>query len=281
MTQENEIQTVEGESPQESHSLLWGGQAKSGFLSETDVEQLSKEIAIQDKIRSLVVKVTKPNHWETIEGQPYLNAAGVRAISTFIGISTHEPQIVKEALNDDQGDWIMYTCTITATFRGRQVTEVGTASTRDPFFGKAHGQWKPLSEIALGNVKKKSVTNAKNRAIKSIIGIDFDGELLSQLGVDTSTSNKVSYDKAPPKTSEDKDNAAKAAEMVFEMFGGDKASCQAYCTRITSFTTKDGKEISGKPSPDKWSAKQLNFKMKDTIQPDYDKFVSTGEVPAT
>ena len=277
--QDAEIQT-ESEIANEQHNLI--EVKSSGFLQPEDVERMRREVEIQDQIKQLVVMVTKPNHWDIMGDKPYLNSKGVRAISALVGISTGEPKTTSEILEDEFGKYTLYTTDVECSFRGRICVGTGTCSTRDKFFAKVEGKLKPLSEINVGHIKKKSITNARSRGIKDILGIDFDEELLAKVGVDLSKSNKVDYNSKTPKkekTEEDKTREHKASKMILEMFHEDQNMARAYCIGVTTWETKGGEIVKGKPRPQDWSAKQLNMKMKTTIEPDYKKFQETGEPP--
>ena len=131
-------------------------------------ESAEARIAAVKKITSLAIRVTNARDWVDENGTPYLQASGSEKIARLFGISwmIDEPQIEQ---HDDghfsyhvRGEFMMGTATITA---------IGSRSSNDPFFGRAQGRDKHLSEIPASNVKKAAYTNCIGNGITRLLGL--------------------------------------------------------------------------------------------------------------
>jgi hypothetical protein len=113
-------------------------------------------------------------------------------IANLWGVSFHSPVISKETLKDDKGEYILFTCSGIAEFRGRRVEDIGTSTTRDKLLGTVGGALKPLSEVDLPSIKKESIANWQSRILKKILGLSFEMEDLERAGIKLSGKG-VSY----------------------------------------------------------------------------------------
>jgi len=133
---------------------------------ESAVQNAEKFVALQDNIRKMAVRVTNVNDWVDEGGNPYLQEKGAEKIAMAFGVSISNTNLEKEEAKDDKGQYITYIYSGTGSWQGRSVPQIGTCSSRDPFFGKKGGQLLPLSEVKLVDVRKKAYTNMLNRVIK-------------------------------------------------------------------------------------------------------------------
>ena len=169
-----------------------GGGAPMPVMTEADLDRAmvlaEKSVALHDRMRRLALSSTEPCDWVDEGGKPYLQWSGSSKVALAFGVSYQVQKFDKEAVEDDRGKYVMYHCTGIISFRGQGMSEIGSASTRDPFFC-AGKKWdeashsyskydKPLSEIDLSDVRKKAMTNFLGRALKSKIGLSFSWETI-------------------------------------------------------------------------------------------------------
>lgn len=160
------------------------GDFEGGLLTLELVEQIEKQVVFTKRMRLAVCRLTEAGHWMDIGGNPYLKDAGIHTIASTIGVEFAEPQIAKDEGTDERGQFVNFVCSLSATWRGRRLFEVGTSSTRDDFFGKSKGGLVAFIDINLGNVLKKSVTNAQHRILTKITGLGgVTWELLETIGI--------------------------------------------------------------------------------------------------
>lgn len=162
----------------------------SGILAVADrAERLVGALKI---IRAAVLRLTNEQDWENLGDKPYLNEGGAKKVGTAFGVSwqfENEPQ----AEEYDDGHY-SYTVSGKFLFRGSEIDELGTASSRDPFFSRAKGQELPPSEINRNNVRKKAITNCIGRGVKGILALkNYTWEELHAAGVEKEKIRKVEY----------------------------------------------------------------------------------------
>ena len=233
------------------------------LLSEKQMQSLAERVEQQQKIRQIVLKVTKAHHWRPMGESAYLEQMGCKVIASFLGLGMDVDEPVEQREDDDAGTYYSFTTKVTITFRGRSVDEFGYADSRDDFF--THGGKLPQSEVKKGNIKKKSITNAMNRGIKAILGLDFTraeveaavGSLGGQTGVDYKSKPKEEL------TANDIELKADMKKKIWLMVEKDEIAAKAYIKNLTAF-----KDFKGHEDFDKVSMKQWNFK-KTQINEEY------------
>lgn len=252
---------------------------------ETAVRNAEKFVMLQDSIRKMAIKVTSVHDWIDEGGKPYLQEQGAQKIAMAFGVSIINTSLETEHKTDELGDWIIFTYSGDAVWQGRTSPQIGTGSTRDPFFGKRKGSFLPLSEVDQLNVKKKAMTNLLNRAIKSCLGLSYTWDELSEASGERITAktvggagNQVSYDRGgqggstkPPETQKDKDKKTTMWDMMVEMYGSAENAGDAL-EKATAFTNSDGKEIAGKRDHTKVTIKQTNF-LYTKVKKAYDDWI--------
>lgn len=238
----------------------------SGDL-EASMIKAEKYLAIQDRLRKLAVNVTSVADWVNEGGKPYLQWTGTAKVAMAFGVSYEQMVYKQTKFKDDIGEYVVFDCNGYVTWQGRKIPEAGTGSSRDAFFGKRNGEYLPTSEVDLNNIKKKALTNFLNRGLKSMIGLSFSWEEIETITGGKITSAKVagvSYDQGgaggkTPESEETKAKKKKLGQMILEICQGNKEAASAYLYKLTTFKTKEGKEIKGKKQMRFVSEKQTDM----------------------
>jgi hypothetical protein len=133
-------------------------------------------------------------------------------------------------------------------WNNHEESEIGTCSTRDDFFGKKGGQYKPLSEVDLTDIKKKAMTNMANRLIKKLIGLSFSWEEIAELSgnkIKPETVSKVDFQGGARGGNTDSPDTKKlrgeCRTMLLKLNEGENSGCVSMLIKMTEFTGKDGK----------------------------------------
>ena len=169
------LAVIPGRSPEEDQVVTVpvrrGAEFEGGLLTPDIVKEIENQVILVRRMRVAVCKLTEAEHWRDFGGKPYLMDGGIHAIASTIGLEFGEPRVTREAGTDEDGDFVRFTCHLAGHWRGRKIHEMGASSTRDPFFAEAKGQKIPLKSISLGNVEKKSITNAQHRILAKLTGL--------------------------------------------------------------------------------------------------------------
>jgi len=242
---------------------------------ETSVKAAEQYIEVMGRIRLAAIKLTNKLDWCNQNGKPYLEKSGCDKVAAAFGIKIFDINIEKENVEDDNGKYIIYTCHGCGKWNNHEESEIGTCSTRDEFFGKAGGKFRPLSEIDLTDIKKKAFTNFANRIIKKLIGLSFTWDEIRELSNGKITEGNtagVSYtggkqggNTDSPETKAKRDQIK---AMLMTLCDGEEPVARAQLVQLTSFE-KDGKTIQGKDSTLKLTEKQVNLvfeKLKKEIE---------------
>lgn len=132
------------------------------------------------------------------------------------------------------------------TFKGKTITRIGSASSKDKFF------WKQKAPIApelvdKGNVRKKAYTNCIGNGIKTLLALKkITEEDLKVAGLEPSKINKVEFKSQTPQSAEEGGQAQELWTMLMEMNGGIEAQAKENLEAVTSFPSykdKDGKKL--------------------------------------
>lgn len=262
MSDENEPAEILDQHP-ESALIEVGGDR---LLSDNELAELEKRVEQATKIKQIILKVTKTHHWSVYGDMAYLEQSGCKAVASFIGLGIKLGEPKQTLVKDDDGSYHSYETTCTVTHRGREWTDIGTADSRDPFLSKG----KPQSEVNLGNIKKKSVTNAMQRAIKGCLGIDFTKSEVEAVVGTLGQSRAINYKSKPKEefTADDVELKNDMKKKIYFMCDKDAEKSKDYLEKLTAFKTKDGEEVKGKRDFDRISMKQWNFK-KNQVNKDF------------
>jgi len=253
-----------------------GGAVISGQNFDAMLAQAEKYVKFASRIRELALTVTSAADWIDQDGKPYLEWAGASKIAQTFGVSYGSPTFERETGEDEKGAFIVFHCSGNVTYMGRFVPEIGTGSSRDPFFGKAHGAFLPLSEIDMTDVKKKALTNFFNRGLKSLLGLSFTWEEIAEITKGKITAlkcTKVEHDKAGSDTPETTEKRKGIMDMILDMCGGVEMAAKQALIAYTAWTNGDGKKIPGKDSVKQLSEKQVPI-IYEKVKKDHDEMTS-------
>lgn len=154
-----------------------------GLITADDIRRADMAVAGLNKIKAISLKLTNKSDWAVFNGKPCLQNTGCMKIAGLWGVSFLDPKITETRRQDDKGEYVEFSCEGKADFRGRIVTDFGTASTRDKLLGSVGGALRPLSDVDLPSVKKMAVTNWQSRILKKILGLSFEMDDLEQAGI--------------------------------------------------------------------------------------------------
>jgi len=183
-----------------------GGLAIADQLALAD--NMGKLVEAQNKIRLALLSLAQPGDWvifgEGEKAKAEIGFAGSMRIGSTLGISFTDFEARKESDVDEIGPWYRWEVECTAHYRGREVRLYGRAGSRDKFFGKVRGQFKPLHEVDEGNVKMAARRAAMKEGVKVLFGLHhMDPEYLKKNGVRLESAGGYNF----------KDQEQKAAEV--------------------------------------------------------------------
>ncbi len=252
-------------------------------------EKAERRIGAIVKIKKISLKVTNAHDWTNQQDKPYLQVSGAEKVARLFGISWRidDPLMVLE----DDGHFSF-------TYKGyfsmgeAEIEAIGTRSSKDGFFKRysyeGDGNDKkrielPPSEIDKGDVKKAAFTNCIGNGVTRLLGIrNLTWEDLQEAGIKKEDVSKIDYDK-PEMTGEAKTQRNEIERMLNEMSGGDKGKTGAILKKATAFTASDGKEVPGKDSIEKLTAKQIpkTLERLTTAYNEWKKKVAENGTPGT
>lgn len=140
-------------------------------LTVVDRARMRAQAYSRDDLCAVAIGATKPEHWKEVKKSPHPGPQAVATMAEVIDARFGKPDISKEVWQDEKGHFLHFTCVLSARWEGRDYWGVGTASTREPFWSKAHGEDKELSEIDVPSVVKQCHTNAKYRVLSDILAL--------------------------------------------------------------------------------------------------------------
>ena len=206
----NEVEVVQETQP----APLMGG----GYLDENALQFAEKQIQLQNRAKALAIQATNDRDWCAQGDFPYMLDSGAMKIAALFGVGISDIEVEKEIGDDEKGRWVMYNAQCIMTFQGRSIIADGSASSRDDFFAS---RWVdnqkvtlPIEEINLTHVRKKAVTNMKNRGVKSLLGLKFTWEDLGKNGVDLTKIAKVKYNAGAQGGKHSQQNAGSREDML-------------------------------------------------------------------
>lgn len=240
---------MNGEVMTEENLPVLGGRDLEDAILEAE-----RNIDFIKRAKLVTFKVTNPNDWIDQNGKPYLQASGAEKIGRVFGISW---RIDEPTLTNEESGHYSYTYKGYFTLKSATIEVIGSRGTKDPFFSKAHGADKPISEIDRNDVKKAALTNLIGNGVTRLLGMrNLTWEELETGGIKRGTTGKVDYAKKEM-SEEGKDYRKKIGDMLMDMASGDKEVAAAYLFTHTSFVDKDGKTVAGKSSLNDLTEKAL------------------------
>lgn len=151
-------------------------------------ENINKMIDAQNRIRIAILGLAQPGDWVIFGGKDTQKAeigfAGSARIASTLGISFTNWTGIKQTGTDEKGEWYRWEFECDASMGKRMVRVYGRAGSRDKFFGKKDGEFKPLHDVDEGNVKMAARRAAMKEGTKVICGLHhMDPEFLISKGV--------------------------------------------------------------------------------------------------
>jgi len=258
-------------------------------LAETHKAAL-KAIEIIDDMVKTSLRLTAASHWYNHSGKPYLKEGGVmlvkRALPVMIEPVPYPDGMTFQCLDydDEKGPYCIYLMSFRASWTnglfGSIVAE-GTASTRDPLFGRKNGEDVPLQEVDRGKVMKKCGTNGRRNALMRLLGIqDMTWAQFTELtGLKEDDIEKVDFGGKTADRSKDDDDATAALrkemrEKIVDMCQGDNRACADYLEKLTTFTPRGKSEpVKGKRSIEALTKRQVEINV-GKVRSDHAKFTA-------
>lgn len=146
-----------------------------GLPDTTDdiIASAERRISQIDKIVTLTLKRTNEHDWVDMQGKPYLTASGAEKIARLFGMSWKLEQPNKIQSSDEKGTFYFYEVAGIFSLAGKNdiIEAIGTCSSKDQFFAKVGGQFRPLSEIDETNILKAAISNCIANGITKLLGI--------------------------------------------------------------------------------------------------------------
>jgi hypothetical protein len=144
------------------------------------------------------LKLAQPGDWVIFGNEDTRKAeigfAGANRIGSTLGISFKNWNAEKIKESDDKGEYYRWEFTCDASFRNTEIRVYGRASSRDKFFGKAHGEYKALSDIKEDDIKCAAMRAAKKEGVRDLLGLHhMDPEFLTKYGVSLSGAGGHSF----------------------------------------------------------------------------------------
>ena len=136
-------------------------------------EKADERIIALKKIKKAALKITNKQDWVDIHGKPYLGSSGCEKVACVFGLSWKLKGYEKTWEGEGTSRYYIYVCTLIFKMKNVKDTTdfIGTASSKDKFFGTINGVRKPLAEIDETNIMKKAYSNAEVNGITRLLGL--------------------------------------------------------------------------------------------------------------
>lgn len=196
-------------------SLQRGGIDDMLYLAEN----IDRMIEAQNKIRGAILKLAQSGDWvifgEGEKAKAEIGAAGAFRINAVVGISFTNWSKSKEAGTDELGQWYRWDMECDALYRGRVIRVYGRAGSRDKFFGKSQGEWKPLHQVNEGDVKIAAHRAAQKEGIKAMLGLHhMDPTFLEKYNIRLERASGYSFKSKDQKAEELQTTTVEVAEIT-------------------------------------------------------------------
>jgi hypothetical protein len=232
---------------------------------ERQAQKVEKYMEVQARIRRACIKLTNVHDWVDQDGKPYLQWTGAAKIAGAFGVSYDTPHFSDPKLESDEaGSYLNYEVQTLVRYAGRSVPEIGTASTRDSFFGVRTKKdekgnvmkdekgapikyFLPISEMDINDIKKKALTNLLNRGLKSLLGLSFTWDEIEKESGNVITRLKCASVKHTQGAGGGKTTSAetipvrqKIWKQILEMSDGEESVARAKLAALTTFKGDKG-----------------------------------------
>lgn len=148
-----------------------------------------------EQVMMVAIKATSANDWVDQNGKPYLGSSGCEKVACRFAVRVFGLKTEREDLEDEKGRYYLYTTTGKAALGdGHENEVIGTCSSRDKFFAMKEGKLKPIQDVDIANIKKKSVTNFYGNAIRKLLGLNnLTWDDLAKFGITKAGKTSVQY----------------------------------------------------------------------------------------
>lgn len=239
------------------------------------LSRAKRDMEVDGALKLLALKHCHAEDIINMGGKPYATIAATMAFARVYGVTFKNLTItpLSPFRNEDGIEVLGWSALVTANWNGREQTEIGIATTADPFFQRkgTDGSLRtlPPSEVNVGTVMKKAITNAKGRATRAVLAISFTWEDVKRaLGERAHKAGSVEYGgksgERNTATGGGVMNACKQRirELCLAIADHDKRDPSEILWDYTKFEGKDGTEVGVKnvmdrKFSDKWAASTL------------------------
>ncbi len=128
--------------------------------------------ALKQAQETLLFTQTYPKDWVVFGEKASLTSAGVERVARFFSIKLSEfENLGRQDFADEHGKGYRYVYQCRAQLRDRALYATGTYSTRDPFLGKARGEWKDLADINENDIQQAALRRCRGNAMRALLGL--------------------------------------------------------------------------------------------------------------
>ena len=245
-------------------------------MDDMDVMSLEQAVAVAEhnieifkRIKTTVLKATRPSDWVKMGETYQITGAGAERIGGLIGVSWSDTIQNKIYSEDEIGKYYIYEYRAKFSFGNRSIIAIGTCSQRDKFFSMKDKKLLPSSEIDETNIMKSAYTNMVMNGVTRILGMrGITAEDLVSAGFRLEDIAQVTFRESGQDSTSTAQKRADIREYLLAKFNGDEKLAKAELIKLTAWKNQEGKEVAGKASIDELSPKQVDIlygKLKDAI----------------
>lgn len=168
-----------------------------------------------DTIVGVVVKRSYPGDWvvhkkdgdKDEDQKANMGAAAAERMAAFVGITESNWTAGVKEWSEDRKHFT-YAYEADFTFGKRTIHVISRVGTRDKFFGKKSGAWKPLEEVQEDDIKKAAFRACRKEGVRTLLGLrNVPVAKLQQLGFEIAKINFVGFENQGKKLSADETKA--------------------------------------------------------------------------
>lgn len=240
-------------------------------------QQAEMRIEAIKRIKKVALAVTNQHDWINQQGKPYLQVSGAEKVARLFGLSwrLNEPTVDMEP---DGHYAFIYTGEF--SLGTASIEAVGSRSSKDPFFRKRDDKLLAPDEIDRCDVRKSAYTNCIGNGVTRLLGIrNLTWEEVEEFGqFKRAEASRVEYQKRGEMSEEAKGHRDEIRRMILEMSGGKGNAARDQLFNLTSFTTKEGKDVPGKRRLEDLSEKMVAVTC-GKVKKAYEVWVAAGSKP--
>jgi len=159
-------------------------------------QNAEKRIGAVKKIKELALAVTNASDWQDEQGKPYLWVSGAEKVARLFNLSWRigEPEV-----EEHEDGHFTYHYQGVFSFAKNEIEAIGSRSSRDAFFSRAHNRDIDPATIHRGNVRKAAYTNCIGNGVTRLLGIrNLTWDELMKAGIVKGQTQHI--DRSGPKT---------------------------------------------------------------------------------